>query len=75
MLLTEDDLRELTGYKRYSCQIKWLANNGIKYLVGRDGKPRVCESQIQSLIGSQNKPSKRRAEPNEDALNDFMGLN
>lgn len=66
MFLSHDDIVNLTGYKRSSCQIKWLLRNGIKYLTACDGKPRVLVSQIESVIGAEAKPTRRRTEPNFD---------
>lgn len=74
MFLSQDDIKQLTGYKKAVCQIKWLRSNGIKHLVGCDGKPRVLASQIESVMGANIKPMKRRAEPNEDALSRYMGI-
>lgn len=74
MFLSEEDIKDLTGYKQNSSQIKWLRENGIRFLIGGDDKPRILASQIESLIGASFKQSKRRAEPNEEALNKYMGI-
>jgi hypothetical protein len=74
MLLSQDDIRELTGYKKAASQIQWLRQNGIKHLIGCDGKPRVLLSQIESIIGSNTKNTKRRVEPDEQGLDQFMGI-
>ena len=65
MFLSSDDIFELTGFKRTASQIKWLRTNGIRFLIGGDGKPRVLESQIESLIGvNVIQSNKIRTEPN-----------
>lgn len=73
MFLTSDDIKDLTGYKTHAKQIGWLMQNGIKFLISQDGKPRVLVSHLQEIMGS-TKQVKRRTEPNEKALMKHMGL-
>lgn len=68
MFLTSDDIEELTGYKNHAKQISWLARNGIKFLISQDGTPRVLLSHINEIMTNNSKPTRRRAEPNFDAL-------
>ena len=68
MLLSADELTELTGYKQPTKQIWWLLKNGIRYTVGADGHPRVLASTIESAMGSGT----RRTEPDAEALHDFL---
>lgn len=75
MFLTQKEIVELTGYKQRTAQIKWLRENGIRFLLGGDDHPRILSSQIEQLIGSFSKSAKRKAEPNEEALQKYMGLN
>jgi len=65
----------MTGYKQTASQIKWLRHNGFKFFIGGDGKPRILKIQVEQILGISTSKQKRRAEPNEDALNAFMGLN
>jgi hypothetical protein len=57
--LTEDELIELTGYKRQSLQIKALASMGVKFRSReKDGFPLVERAQFEHLTLSA-----RRREP------------
>jgi hypothetical protein len=74
MFLTDEEIFNLTGYKQTASQIKWLRQNGFKFLIGGDGKPRIMTSYLESIIGSYNiSTPKKRVEPNfknlEKALN------
>jgi hypothetical protein len=64
MFLSDEDVKELSGYVNTSCQIRWLSQNGIKFLVRADGKPRVLQSHIEEVMGVAAKTTKRRSEPN-----------
>lgn len=39
--LTDDEVRELTGYVRPTCQKRWLVENGIRCFMNGKGKVRV----------------------------------
>ena len=62
MILSRDQVIELSGYRKPSCQIKWLKRQGLRFFVGADGHPRVPVSSI-------NEPAKAPLPP----LN-FTGL-
>lgn len=69
MLLTKKELEELTCYKRYSKQMGWLRNNGIRYLIGADGTPRVLKEHIEEIMGTANTiASKKKTVIDFDAL-------
>lgn len=74
MFLTSEEIIELTGYKQKTSQIKWLRENGVRFLLGGDDRPKILASQIEQLIGPFLNKTKRKAEPNEDALRKFMGI-
>jgi hypothetical protein len=65
MLLTRQELTELTGYKNPSAQKRWLQHEGFCFRVAADGRPRVLrEAVIKELGGrSSEKRSTRRVEP------------
>ena len=46
MILTADQLRELTGYRRAKEQLLWLRKNGIRHYVRGDGKPAVLPADL-----------------------------
>lgn len=46
IILTDDELKKLTGYSIASKQIGWLENNGIKHYVNGARKPVVLRSTL-----------------------------
>lgn len=46
LYLTSEEIFELSGYVQPSKQIKWLAKNGIRHFVRRDGRVRVVRSDL-----------------------------
>ena len=71
MFLEDEELAELTRLKRPSAQAKWLQRNGIRYVTGADGSPRVLRSAIEKMLGGAVRP--KGAEPDMDALNQLYG--
>jgi len=67
MILTTDDLFELTDYKRPSDQRRWLNANGINFLIGRSGRPKVSWESVKKLL---NKDGVATKSPAFDAIND-----
>lgn len=53
MLLTEDELFELTGYKTASYQVKWLRERGWRFELNRVNKPRVDREYYRQQMGLQ----------------------
>ena len=47
MFLTNDQLKEMTGYRRHSGQIEWLAKNGYRFDIRSDGRPNVLLDQVR----------------------------
>ncbi|WP_200256100.1 DUF4224 domain-containing protein [Halorhodospira neutriphila] len=66
LILGFDEVRELTGYQIPSKQREALDRAGIRYVVGRDGYPRIPRDW---LAQSQQHYPGRRKEPNFGALN------
>ena len=54
-------LQELSGYKQVSKVIDWLGNNGIRYVVGGDGKPRTTSDFLAEDI--DGKPAEKKVTP------------
>lgn len=48
MFLTDAQLEEMTGYRTYTGQAKWLAENGYAFDVRRDGRPNVLLDQVRA---------------------------
>ena len=59
MFLSEDDLKELTGYVQLSAQRAWLIAHGWKFETDRRGKPRVLRAEAEGRMLS--KPERRSA--------------
>jgi len=51
MFLNQQELHELTGYKRPSSMRRWLGENGYRYDVARDGYPRVLRAFVTEKLG------------------------
>ena len=56
----------LTGYKRRSCMIRWLRENGFVFRIGADGLPKVLEEHVRLQLSGVI--TKRGNHPNFDAL-------
>lgn len=58
--LSEDEVEQLTGYVRPTCQARWLSKNGIRCYMNALGRVRVSRDALSS-VGA---PAKRKkAEP------------
>lgn len=53
MMLTDDELFELTGYKTASYQVKWLRDRGWRFELNRVNKPRVDREYYRQQMGNQ----------------------
>lgn len=60
MFLTEEEVAELTGYKRTKDQVRWLDGERFGYVIGGDGRPRVLREVVLARLGSA---SSKRKEP------------
>jgi len=61
MFLSVAELVALTGYKRRSCMIRWLRENGFAFPIGADGYPQVLKEHVRLLLCRQ--PVKPRSIP------------
>ena len=46
MFLTQSEIFELTGCVQHAAQKRWLAKNGLRFFVRRDGAPSVPKEQV-----------------------------
>ena len=74
MVLSEIDLRDLTGYKHRYKQHRSLSEMGIPFRIGRLGKPIVLRSVMLEKLGGSTRAAKSfPAEPDFVALRDQLG--
>ena len=52
MWLTDEELVELTGYRRHADQRRWLNSHGWTHVVSGSGRPIVARSYADSMLGS-----------------------
>lgn len=62
MLLSRQEVQELTGFARPKRQAAWLEENGIPFRVGGDGYPKVLCVAVEGVLSVA--PKRRRTEPN-----------
>lgn len=67
LVLTPEELVELTGYKKIADQILWLKANKFTFLLGRASTPRVDRTHYLIRMGGKPRPASHD-EPNWAAL-------
>jgi len=50
MFLTLAELAELTGRKLAKAQAAWLAQAGLRHVLGADGRPRVLRQEVERAM-------------------------
>lgn len=66
MFLTPDDLKQLTGLKRPSAQVRWLTAHHFKFTVNALGRPSVMIAEVaRKHLGG---PAIRQQEPNWEGM-------
>jgi hypothetical protein len=53
VFLSAAELIELCGRKRSSSQIAWLAAQGLRFVCGADGRPRVLRAEVEGRLLSK----------------------
>lgn len=53
MLLSAEEVADLSGYQQPTAQIRWLAENDLAYLLGGDGKPKVLRALVVRRLGGE----------------------
>jgi hypothetical protein len=64
--LTEEELRHVTGRRRYRAQIRALARMGIAHIVRPDGRPIVTRQSLEVSVSGAG--SDRTGEPDFSSL-------
>jgi len=65
MFLTNEEICELTGYKRHTAQCRWLADRGYRFEVNSLGRPVVLVSIVERRLQPSGRTTKQ---PNFEAL-------
>mgnify|MGYP003678230211 CR=1 FL=1 len=72
ILLTSDEIAEITAYQRPKQQIEELARQGIPFRVNRYGKPLVAREAALQVFGVK-RSGEREQGIDLDALNEATG--
>ncbi len=59
MFLTEDELKELTGYQRPKQISRWLAEHGYRFEQDRAGWPKVLKESVYARLSASFKTEPR----------------
>jgi Domain of unknown function (DUF4224) len=71
LFLSKDELADLSGFARPTLQIRWLTENGWRYSVDANGKPRVAREHFAHRLVFGALPDKpKNSVPRFDRLND-----
>lgn len=74
MLLSVEELKELSGRKNKSKIKDWLRTKGVIFLEGADGYPKVSKEYMQDMLkGNAEIKQTARKHGNSNALLEIMG--
>lgn len=60
LVLTQEELFELTDYQRPADQRRWLSERGIPYWTGASGMPKVLRENLTPAEGGTSRPREPR---------------
>lgn len=63
LLLTDDELEDLTGYKVWRCQIEWLRRRGWRFETNAAGRPRVARAYFERRMVGEEKTEEPAPRP------------
>ena len=66
MFLNDQELVQLTGYKRKKWQIRWLRNRRFRFEINKAGEPQVLRAYAEKRMSDGNKSEV--AQPNWAAM-------
>ena len=67
MFLSRDEIEDLTDAIRKDKQIRWLLDNGVRFVRSSVGRPKVLQSEIERVM--LGRFAKKRQEPNFKQIN------
>lgn len=74
MLLSIEELKELSGRKNKSKIKEWLRSKGVIFLEGADGYPKVSKEYVEQMLqGNIEIKSHVRKRGDANALRELMG--
>ncbi len=73
LFLTQDQVIELTGYKKQSCQISYLTRERIPFRINGMGKPIVVKSDVPILRSNSKVEISGDVMPDLDAMRALRG--
>lgn len=73
MLLSVEELKELSGRKNKSKIKEWLHTKGLVFLEGADGYPKVSKEYIEQMLNGSVQIKRTNKRGNENALLEMMG--
>ena len=65
--ITDQQIKELTGYARWADQRKWFEKRGWPFEVACGGRPIVLRSYVENRLGNSDQLT-RKYQPNFDSL-------
>lgn len=68
VVLTDVELRQVTGLSRYRAQARALARMGISYRLRPDGFPLVSRVHFEEIMGTEHSRARPEPKPNWSAL-------
>lgn len=51
LFLTPDELQELTGYRAFRAQVRWLEKNRWRFALTRHAQPKVARDYFNERVG------------------------
>lgn len=58
-MVTDNDLAALSGRATPLAQRRWLEDNGIRYFLSRDGRPRTTWGAVDAVLVSETRHAER----------------
>lgn len=53
LLLTSDEIHELTGLQQFAAQRRWLDANGWRYTIDARGRPKISRSYFEKRMSAE----------------------
>lgn len=51
IFLSQEEIQQITGFKRSFAQVRWLQENGFEVKIRADGSPLVSRSHFELIMG------------------------